>query len=49
MLTNWSTIQKRIERLRALEKQEALGAFETLSKKEYSEIRLSLKKVVNAG
>jgi len=45
MLTNWSTIQKRIERLRALEKQEALGAFETLSKKEYSEIRQEMDKL----
>jgi small subunit ribosomal protein S2 len=45
MLTNWSTIQKRIERLRFLEKQEALGTFETLSKKEYSEIRQEMDKL----
>lgn len=34
MLTNWTTIQKRIERLKYLEKQE--GNRENLSKKEYS-------------
>jgi len=36
MLTNWSTIQKRIERLKKLEKQESEGLFETFSKKEAS-------------
>ncbi|MFN9905771.1 MAG: 30S ribosomal protein S2, partial [bacterium] len=33
MLTNWSTIQIQIERLKELEKQEAEGYFDKLSKK----------------
>jgi len=33
MLTNWSTIQKRIDRLKYLEEQELNGNFDTLSKK----------------
>jgi ribosomal protein S2 len=33
MLTNWNTVQNRIERLKFLEKQELEGNFETLSKK----------------
>ena len=36
MLTNWSTIQKRIEELKELEEQEIDGTLEQLSKKEYS-------------
>ena len=50
MLTNWGTIQKRIERLKHLEQQEKEGNFETLSKKEYSRIRKemdSLKRLFN--
>ena len=39
MLTNWSTIQNRINRLKELEKQEIEGVFDTLSKKEYSKQR----------
>ena len=35
MLTNWSTIQKRIEQLKILEQQELDGSFEKLSKKDY--------------
>ena len=34
MLTNWSTVTQRIERLKDLEKQEADGTFELLTKKE---------------
>jgi len=39
MLTNWSTIQNRIERLKELEKLELEGYFENLTKKEYSKRR----------
>ena len=39
MLTNWGTIQKRIDRFKSLEEQERKGEFELLSKKEYSAIR----------
>ena len=45
MLTNWPTIQKRIDRLKFLEEQESLGNFEHLSKKEYSEQRKELDKL----
>lgn len=45
MLTNWPTIQKRIERLKELESQEAEGLFETLSKKEYSSNRKEMDKL----
>lgn len=45
MLTNWPTIQKRIDRLKFLEEQESLGNFEPLSKKEYSEQRKELDKL----
>jgi small subunit ribosomal protein S2 len=45
MLTNWSTIKKRIERLRILEEQEVNGTFESLSKKEYSEQRKEMDKL----
>merc|ERR1712146_337725 len=37
MLTNWTTVQKQIERLKELEKKEADGVFDNLSKKEYSQ------------
>ena len=45
MLTNWSTIQIQIERLKELEKQEAEGVFEKLSKKDYSSKRKDLDKL----
>lgn len=45
MLTNWSTIQKRIERLKHLEEQELLGYFEILSKKELSAKRKEIEKL----
>jgi small subunit ribosomal protein S2 len=45
MLTNWSTIQKRIERLKALEVEESQGNFEILTKKEYSAIRKEMDKL----
>ena len=45
MLTNWSTIQKRIERLKYLEEQELNGNFETLSKKDYSAQRKEIDKL----
>ena len=45
MLTNWSTIQKRIERLKYLEEQENQGNFENLSKKEYSNLRKEMDKL----
>jgi len=45
MLTNWSTIQKRIERLKHLEEQESQGYFENLSKKDYSNLRKEMDKL----
>jgi|TARA_B110000093_G_C12888667_1_gene375122 small subunit ribosomal protein S2 len=45
MLTNWTTVQKRIDRLKELEQQEAEGKFENLSKKEYSGIRKEMDKL----
>ena len=45
MLTNWNTVQNRIERLKVLEKQELEGAFENLSKKEYSSLRKEMDKL----
>lgn len=45
MLTNWNTVQNRIERLKSLEKQEVEGNFEKLSKKEYSSIRKEIDKL----
>jgi len=45
MLTNWSTIQKRIERLKTLEMQEGNGTFETLSKKEISKKKKEIEKL----
>jgi small subunit ribosomal protein S2 len=45
MLTNWSTVQLQIQRLKELEKQEAEGYFETLSKKDYSSKRKDLDKL----
>jgi small subunit ribosomal protein S2 len=45
MLTNWSTLQKRINRLKSLEKQEIEGYFENLSKKEYSKQQKEIEKL----
>jgi len=45
MLTNWNTIQNRIERLKFLEQQEVSGIFETLSKKDYSSQRKEIDKL----
>jgi small subunit ribosomal protein S2 len=45
MLTNWSTIQKRISRLKELEEQEIDGTLEKLSKKEYSSVSKELDKL----
>jgi small subunit ribosomal protein S2 len=45
MLTNWSTIQNQINRLKELEKQELEGYFENLSKKEYSKQRKEIDKL----
>ena len=45
MLTNWSTVQKQIERLKELEKQELDGTLETLSKKDYSAKRKEIDKL----
>jgi len=45
MLTNWSTVQKQIDRLKFLEEQESQGTFEKLSKKEYSAQRKEIDKL----
>ena len=45
MLTNWSTVQKQIDRLKVLEEQESQGTFEKLSKKEYSAQRKEIDKL----
>lgn len=45
MLTNWSTVQKQIDRLKVLEKQELEGLFENLSKKNYSQKRKEIDKL----
>jgi small subunit ribosomal protein S2 len=45
MLTNWSTVTQRIERLKDLEKQEADGTFELLTKKEVALRRKELYKL----
>ena len=45
MLTNWSTIQKRIDQLKNLEQEEASGKFELFSKKEYSSKRKEMDKL----
>ena len=39
MLTNWSTLKSRIERLKALEQQEADRVFDLLPKKEASYVK----------
>jgi small subunit ribosomal protein S2 len=45
MLTNWSTVQMQITRLKELEQQELDGIFEQLSKKDYSSKRKELDKL----
>lgn len=45
MLTNFQTIQKRIERLRQLERMEAEGTFEVLPKKEVAQLRHEMEKL----
>ena len=45
MLTIWSTVQKQIEHLKELEKQELDGTLETLSKKDYSSKRKEMDKL----
>jgi small subunit ribosomal protein S2 len=45
ILTNWSTVQKQIELLKELEKQQIEGQFEFLSKKEYSGKRKQIDKL----
>lgn len=45
MLTNFQTIQKRVDRLRVLERMEAEGVFEVLSKKEVSALRHEMEKL----
>ena len=45
MLTNWSTMKERIEKLKDLEKQESEGTFELLTKKEAALRRKELTKL----
>jgi len=45
MLTNWTTVKERIERLKDLEKQEADGTFDLLTKKEVAVRRKELFKL----
>ena len=45
MLTNWTTVQKQITRLKELERLETDGAFENYSKKEYSKQRKEIDKL----
>lgn len=45
MLTNWSTMKERIEKLKDLEKQEAEGTFDLLTKKEAALRRKELLKL----
>ena len=45
MLTNWSTVKERIKRLKDLEKQEADGTFDLLTKKEVALRRKELSKL----
>lgn len=45
MLTNWSTMKERIKKLKDLEKQEAEGTFELLTKKEAALRRKELSKL----
>ena len=45
MLTNWTTVTQRINRLKDLEKQEADGTFDLLTKKEVAVRRKELQKL----
>ena len=45
MLTNWTTIQKKITRLKYLEGQKKIGVLEFLSKKEYSSKKKEIYKL----
>jgi len=45
MLTNFQTIQKRVDRLRVLEKMEEEGVFDVLTKKEVSALRHEMEKL----
>ncbi|HHY25353.1 MAG TPA: 30S ribosomal protein S2 [Desulfitobacterium dehalogenans] len=45
MMTNFQTIQKRVNRLRELEKMEAEGVFEVLPKKEVAALRHEMEKL----
>ena len=45
MLTNFQTIQKRVDRLRVLEKMEVGGVFDVLTKKEVSALRHEMEKL----
>nr|YP_010443643.1 ribosomal protein S2 [Merotricha bacillata]UTE94530.1 ribosomal protein S2 [Merotricha bacillata] len=45
MLTNWETFTTRIERLNLLEKQEASGHFDLLTKKELAIVKKELEKL----
>lgn len=45
MLTNWDTFTTRIERLNLLEKQEASGHFDLLTKKELAIVKKELEKL----
>jgi len=45
MLTNWPTLQKRIEKLKLLELQETQGNFEKFSKKEYKSQQKELERL----
>ena len=45
MLTNFKTIQKRIERLNQLKKMEEEGTFELLTKKEATKLKLEIEKL----
>ncbi|AET70052.1 ribosomal protein S2 [Desulfosporosinus orientis DSM 765] len=45
MLTNFQTIQKRVERLHVLERMEAEGVFDVLTKKEVSSLRHEMEKL----
>ena len=45
MLTNFKTIQKRIERLNQLKKMEEDGTFDLLTKKEATKLKLEIEKL----
>ena len=45
MLTNFQTIQRRVDRLRVLERMEAEGVFDVLTKKEVSALRHEMEKL----